>query len=76
LEKGFERVSRVISAFQKRQNRIRRWKRKTDPGRFDASWFMSSVIENKIKRDFRGVTDIVVHMEPMEEEGWKNKRQV
>jgi divalent metal cation (Fe/Co/Zn/Cd) transporter len=37
---------------------------------------MSSAIENKVKRDFRGVTDIVVHMEPMEEEGWKNKRQV
>jgi hypothetical protein len=76
LKKGFERVSRIISTFQKRQNRIRRWKRKTDSGRFDASWFMSSVIENKIKRDFRGVTDIVVHMEPMEEERWKNKRQV
>jgi hypothetical protein len=69
LKKRFERVSRIISTFQKRQNRIRRWKRKTGPGRFDASRFMSSAIENNIKRDFRGVTDIVVHMEPMEEEG-------
>jgi cation diffusion facilitator family transporter len=35
---------------------------------------LSYAIENKIKRDFRGVTDVVVHMEPMEEE--KNKRRV
>ena len=28
---------------------------------------LSYAIENKIKRDFRGVTDVVVHMEPMEE---------
>jgi cation diffusion facilitator family transporter len=32
---------------------------------------LSYAIENKIKRDFRGVTDVVVHMEPMEEEGTK-----
>lgn len=36
---------------------------------------LSYAIENKIKRDFRGVTDVVVHMEPMEEEGEKNKRR-
>ncbi len=35
---------------------------------------LSYAIENKIKREFRGVTDVVVHMEPMEEE--KNKRRV
>lgn len=29
---------------------------------------LSYAIENKIKRDFRGVTDVVVHMEPMETE--------
>jgi divalent metal cation (Fe/Co/Zn/Cd) transporter len=29
---------------------------------------LSYAIENKIKRDFRGVTDVVVHMEPLEEE--------
>jgi len=28
---------------------------------------LSYAIENKIKRDIRGVTDVVVHMEPMEE---------
>lgn len=28
---------------------------------------LSYAIENKIKRDFRGVTDVVVHMEPLEE---------
>jgi cation diffusion facilitator family transporter len=28
---------------------------------------LSYAIENKIKRDFRGVTDVVVHVEPMEE---------
>ncbi|HSB07138.1 MAG TPA: cation transporter dimerization domain-containing protein [Thermodesulfobacteriota bacterium] len=27
---------------------------------------LSYAIENKIKRDFLGVTDVVVHMEPME----------
>jgi cation diffusion facilitator family transporter len=37
---------------------------------------LSYAIENKIKRDFRGVTDVVVHMEPMEEEGEKTKRRV
>jgi len=35
---------------------------------------LSYAIENKIKRDFRGVTDVVVHMEPKEEP--KNKRGV
>jgi cation diffusion facilitator family transporter len=34
---------------------------------------LSYAIENKIKRDFRGVTDVVVHMEPMETE--KNKKR-
>jgi divalent metal cation (Fe/Co/Zn/Cd) transporter len=28
---------------------------------------LSYSIENKIKRDFRGVTDVVVHVEPLEE---------
>jgi cation diffusion facilitator family transporter len=28
---------------------------------------LSYAIENKIKRDFRGVTDVVVHMEPLEQ---------
>jgi divalent metal cation (Fe/Co/Zn/Cd) transporter len=28
---------------------------------------LSYAIENKIKRDFRGVTDVVVHVEPLEE---------
>jgi cation diffusion facilitator family transporter len=37
---------------------------------------LSYAIENKIKRDFRGVTDVVVHMEPLEEESGKNKRRV
>jgi cation diffusion facilitator family transporter len=35
---------------------------------------LSYAIENKIKRDFRGVTDVVVHMEPMEME--RNKRGI
>ena len=35
---------------------------------------LSYAIENKIKRDFRGVTDVVVHIEPMETE--KNKRRI
>ncbi|MDI6761584.1 MAG: cation diffusion facilitator family transporter [Thermodesulfobacteriota bacterium] len=35
---------------------------------------LSYAIENKIKRDFRGVTDVVVHMEPMETE--RNKRRI
>ena len=35
---------------------------------------LSYAIENKIKRDLRGVTDVVVHMEPKEEP--KNKRGV
>jgi cation diffusion facilitator family transporter len=30
---------------------------------------LSYAIENKIKRDFRGVTDVVVHMEPYEKKG-------
>jgi cation diffusion facilitator family transporter len=34
---------------------------------------LSYAIENKIKRDFRGVTDVIIHMEPLEEE--KNKGQ-
>ena len=34
---------------------------------------LSYAIENKIKRDFQGVTDVVVHMEPVEEEGKKKK---
>jgi cation diffusion facilitator family transporter len=34
---------------------------------------LSYAIENKIKRDFLGVTDVVVHMEPLEEEK-KRKR--
>jgi divalent metal cation (Fe/Co/Zn/Cd) transporter len=28
---------------------------------------LSYAIENKIKRNFRGVTDVVVHVEPLEE---------
>ena len=35
---------------------------------------LSYAIENKIKRDFPGVTDVVVHIEPMETE--KNKRRI
>jgi cation diffusion facilitator family transporter len=35
---------------------------------------LSYAIENKIKRDFRGVTDVVVHMEPKEEP--KNARRI
>jgi cation diffusion facilitator family transporter len=35
---------------------------------------LSYAIENKIKRDFRGVTDVIVHMEPLEEE--KNKGRI
>ncbi|MEW6377384.1 MAG: cation diffusion facilitator family transporter [Thermodesulfobacteriota bacterium] len=34
---------------------------------------LSYAIENKIKRDFRGVTDVVVHMEPVEE---GNKKRI
>jgi cation diffusion facilitator family transporter len=37
---------------------------------------LSYAIENKIKRDFRGVTDVVVHMEPMEEGEVKNRRRI
>jgi len=33
---------------------------------------LSYAIENKIKRDFRGVTDVVVHIEPMETESNKS----
>ncbi len=33
-------------------------------------------IENKIKRDFRGVTDVVVHMEPLEKKEEKNKGRI
>ena len=35
---------------------------------------LSYAIENKIRRDFQGVTDVVVHMEPLEEK--KNKRRL
>jgi len=35
---------------------------------------LSYAIENKIKRDFRGVTDVVVHVEPMETE--RNKSRI
>jgi cation diffusion facilitator family transporter len=34
---------------------------------------LSYAIENKIKRDFHGVTDVMVHMEPLED---KNERQI
>ena len=34
---------------------------------------LSYAIENKIKRNFRGVTDVMVHMEPMEEEQIKGR---
>jgi cation diffusion facilitator family transporter len=37
---------------------------------------LSNAIENKIKKDFRGVTDVVVHMEPMEGEGKENKKRI
>jgi cation diffusion facilitator family transporter len=37
---------------------------------------LSYAIENKIKRDFHGVTDVVVHMEPLETREEKNKRQI
>ncbi len=37
---------------------------------------LSYAIENKIKRDFRGVTDVVVHIEPKEKRGEKDKRQI
>ena len=37
---------------------------------------LSYAIENKIKRDFPGVTDVVVHMEPMEQNDEKNKKRV
>jgi cation diffusion facilitator family transporter len=37
---------------------------------------LSYAIENKIKRDFRGVTDVVVHMEPLEGKEGKNKRRI
>src|SRR4030067_1337956 len=36
---------------------------------------LSYAIENKIKRDFPGVTDVVVHIEPVEEEEGKHKRR-
>jgi cation diffusion facilitator family transporter len=35
---------------------------------------LSYAIENKIKRHFRGVTDVMVHMEPLEE--GENKRRI
>ncbi len=35
---------------------------------------LSYAIENKIKRDFRGVTDVVVHMEPLVKKEEKNKK--
>jgi len=34
---------------------------------------LSYAIENKIKRDFHGVTDVMVHMEPLED---KNEKQI
>ncbi len=37
---------------------------------------LSYAIENKIKRDFHGVTDVVVHMEPLEKREEKNKRRI
>ncbi len=37
---------------------------------------LSYAIENKIKRDFHGVTDVVVHMEPFEKKEIKNKERV
>ena len=37
---------------------------------------LSYAIENKIKRDFPGVTDVVVHMEPMERNDEKNKKRI
>jgi cation diffusion facilitator family transporter len=37
---------------------------------------LSYAIENKIKRDFDGVTDVVVHMEPLEKKEEKNKRRI
>jgi divalent metal cation (Fe/Co/Zn/Cd) transporter len=37
---------------------------------------LSYAIENKIKRDFRGVTDIVVHIEPLEKKEEGNKRRI
>lgn len=37
---------------------------------------LSYAIENKIKRDFHGVTDVVVHMEPLEKKKEKNKRRI
>jgi cation diffusion facilitator family transporter len=37
---------------------------------------LSYAIENKIKRDFRGVTDVVVHMEPLEKNEDKNKGRI
>ena len=35
---------------------------------------LSYAIENKIKRDFRGVTDVVVHMEPLGKKEEENKK--
>jgi cation diffusion facilitator family transporter len=37
---------------------------------------LSYAIENKIKRDFHGVTDVVVHMEPLEKKEEKNKGRI
>ncbi len=37
---------------------------------------LSYAIENKVKRDFRGVTDVVVHIEPFEKKEEKNEGQV
>jgi cation diffusion facilitator family transporter len=46
-----------------------------DPGMdIHKAHHLSYAIENKIKRDFRGVTDVVVHMEPMEDE--ENKKRI
>ena len=37
---------------------------------------LSYAIENKIKRDFHGVTDVVVHMEPLEKKEEKHKGRI
>jgi divalent metal cation (Fe/Co/Zn/Cd) transporter len=42
---------------------------KSRPGTFYClkAHHLSYAIENKIKRNFQGVTDVVVHLEPLEE---------
>lgn len=37
---------------------------------------LSYAIENKIKRDFKGVTDVVVHIEPLEVEILENRKRI